>query len=328
MLLGEFKPAQWLARETARTFQNHATFSFMPDGGYVEYSDEGHQGIWMERATTALNLWEQQRPAWFDGVFADEFKESITRNAEFFLRHLKPDGYRHRDDFRSARSYFVGKRLWPFGPASLDAATPWVTDQPEPQRILITVFGNGERGEPTHMSDVMPCLGEFMLRGGWGKDDPFFYMHSGPTPNSNSNEDCNGFRLHDRGRPLLIGQPVYVDGRTQNQHFKHVDNVGGKTSFLTYNDGQPIKGRWHTSGHFDVAEGIYEGAYEDRQGRYYMSAFQNGGYVYAPATQPWPAGRHRRATPRPPSHLRATAGRVDRRGPNPVRRKARLRSAV
>ena len=232
----------------------------------------------MERATTALRLWEQQRPAWFDGIFADEFRESITRNAEFFLRHLKPDGFRHRDDYRSAQFFFVGHRLWPFGPGSLDNAAPRVTDQPEPQCILTTVFGNGERGAPPHLSDVMPCLGEFMLRGGWGKDDPFFYMHAGPIPNSNPNEDCNGFRLHDRGRPLLIGQPVYVDGRTQNQHFKHVDNVGGKTAFLTYSDGQPVKGRWHTSTHFDVAEGIYEGAYEDREGRTYWSAFQTGGF--------------------------------------------------
>ena len=71
---------------------------------------------------------------------------------------------------------------------------------------------------------------------------------------------------------------MYVDGRTQNQHFKLVDNVGAKTAFLTYTDGQPIKGRWHTSAHFDVAEGIYEGAYEDRAGRHYRSAFQIGGF--------------------------------------------------
>jgi hypothetical protein len=277
MLLGEFKSAQWAGREAARVFQNHATFSIMPDGGYVEYSDEGHQGVWFERATVALQLWEQQRPAWFDDAFDCEFKESITRNAEFFLRHLKPDGFRHRDDYRSARSVYVGKRLWLFGPGSLDAAAPWVTEQPEPQCVLDTVFGNGKAGAPSHLSDVMPYLGEFMLRGGWGKDDPFFYMHSGRIPNSNEDEDCNGYKLHNFGRHLLTAQPVYVDGRTQNQHFKNVDNVGAKTKFLTYADGQPIKGRWHTSAHFDVAEAIYEGAYEDREGRTYRSAFQTGG---------------------------------------------------
>jgi hypothetical protein len=124
----------------------------------------------------------------------------------------------------------------------------------------------------------MPCLGEFMLRDGWGKDDSFFYMHSGRIPNSNPDEDCNAFRLHDCGRLLLIAQPVYVDGRTQNMHFRHVDNVGAKTAFLTYSDGLPIKGRWHTSPNFNLAEGIYEGAYEDREGRTYWSAFQTGGF--------------------------------------------------
>lgn len=278
MLLGEFKAAQWAGREAARVFQNHAMFSIMPDGGYVEYSDEGHQGVWQERANNSLRLWEQQRPAWFDNVFADEFRESITRNGEFFLRHLKPDGYRHRDDYRSAKPFFVGRRVSPFGPGSLDDAAPWVTEQPEPQRMLGTVFGEGSSEPPRHRSDVMPCLGEFMLRGGWGKDDPFFYMHSGRIPNSNADEDCNGFKLHAFGRHLLTAQPVYVDGRTQNQHFELVDNVGGKTCFLTHSDGLPIQGRWHTSACFDLAEGVYEGAYEDRPGRIYWSTFRTGGY--------------------------------------------------
>jgi len=124
----------------------------------------------------------------------------------------------------------------------------------------------------------MPYLGEFMLRGGWGKTDAFFYMHAGRVPNSNPDEDCNGFKLHNHGQHLLTAQPVYVDGRTQNMHFKHVDRVGAKTAFLTHSDGLPIQGRWHTSDCFDLAEGIYEGAYEDRNGRTYWSVFHTGGY--------------------------------------------------
>ena len=277
LLLGEFKSAQWAGREAARAFQNHATFSIMPDGGYVEYSDEGHQGVWLERAGGILPLLQKCRPAWFDSEFEDELKDSVGRNARFMLRHLKPDGYRHRDDYRSAREAYVGNLFSVFGPRSLDAQAPWVAEEPESRRILDTVFGSGSAGTPAHLSDVMPYLGEFMLRGGWGKDDPFSYMHSGRVPNSNEDEDCNGFKLHNYGRHLLTAQPVYVDGRTQNQHFKLVDNVGAKTKFLTYTDGQPIEGRWHTSAHFDVAEGIYEGAYEDREGRTYRSAFQIGG---------------------------------------------------
>ncbi len=62
-------------------------------------------------------------------------------------------------------------------------------------------------------------------------------MHSGRIPNSNPDEDCNGFKLHNHGQHLLTAQPVYVDGRTQNMHFKHVDRVGAKTAFLTHSDG-------------------------------------------------------------------------------------------
>ena len=278
LLLGEFKTGQWLGRETARTLQNHALFSIMPDGGYVEYSDEGHQGVWREFGGVAFDLLRKHRPAWFNELFEDEFRESLTDNGLFWLRHLKPDGCRHRDSYRFAGDAYVGRRLSPFAFASLDAQLPWLTEQDEPARMLTTVFGKGERGTPRHLSDVLPHLGEFILRGGWGKTDPFLYMHSGRIPNSNPDEDCNAFKLHNHGHHLLTAQPIYVDGRTQNMHFRHVDNVGAKTAFLTHSDGQPIQGRGHTDEHLDFAEGIYEGAYEDREGRTYWSPFHTGGY--------------------------------------------------
>lgn len=278
LLLGEFKTGQWLGRETARTLQNHALFSIMPDGGYVEYSDEGHQGVWRERGGDALDLLQKHRPDWFDAAMEADLRESLDQSGRFWLRHMKPDGHRHRDDYRFHRESFVGKRFTVFGRASLDAQLPELVGRDEPARMLDTVFGDGTRGKPRHLSDVMPYLGEVMLRGGWGTDDPFFYMHSGRVPNSNPDEDSSAFKLHDHGNHLLTAQPIYVDGRTQNSHFHHIDNVGAKTSFLTHSDGQPIKGRWHTSDHFDLAEGVYEGAYEDRNDRTYWSTFHTGGY--------------------------------------------------
>ncbi len=278
LMLGEFKTGQWLGRETARTLQNHALFSIMPDGGYVEYSDEGHQGVWRQFGLASYELLRASRPAWFDAALDSDFRESLEQNGLFTQRHLKPDGLRHRDSYRDVRSEYVGMRLNFFAKGSLDLQLPWIAAQDEPARMLDTVFGKGTLGAPQHRSDVMPYLGEFMLRGGWGRTDAFFYMHSGRIPNSNPDEDCNAFKLHNHGQHLLTAQPVYVDGRTQNMHYNHVDNVGAKTSFLTHSDGLPIKGRWHTSDHFDLAEGIYEGAYEDRNGRTYWSPFHTGSY--------------------------------------------------
>ena len=278
LMLGEFKTAQWLGRETARTLQNHALFSIMPDGGYVEYSDEGHQGVWREFGLAGYELLRASKPAWFDPALDADLRESLEQNGLFLLRHLKPDGLRHRDSYRDARSAYVGMRISVFAKGSLDVQLPWLTEQDEPARMLDTVFGKGTRGTPRHRSDVMPYLGEFMLRGGWGRTDAFLYMHAGRVPNSNPDEDCTAFKLHNHGQHLLTAQPVYVDGRTQNMHFKHVDRVGAKTAFLTHSDGIPIQGRWHTSDHVDLAEGIYEGAYEDRNGRTYWSPFHTGGY--------------------------------------------------
>jgi hypothetical protein len=278
LLLGEFKTGQWLGRETTRTLLNQALFSILPDGGYIEYSDEGHQGVWREFGGAAFQLLCAHKPAWFTPDLEAEFRESLSQNALFSLRHLKPDGFRHRDSYREAASSYVGKRLSPFAWSSLDAQTPWVAGQPEPARILDTVFGSGAAGAPVHRSDVLPYLGEFLMRGGWGKRDPFLYMHSAHLPNSNPNEDCNALKLHDFGHHLLTAQPVYVDGRTQNQHATLVDNPGAKTAFLSINTGQPGKGRWHSGEAFDFAEGIYDGVYEDRPGRVYWSAFQTGGF--------------------------------------------------
>ena len=278
LLLGEFQTGQWLGRETTRTLLNHALFSILPDGGYVEYSDEGHQGVWRAFGGAALELLTKHKPTWFEPVLEAELRASLSQNATFWLRHLKPDGYRHRDSYSTASPSYVGRRVNAFAPSSLDAQTPWITTQQEPARILETVFGAGTGEAPVHRSDVLPHLGEFLLRGGWGKQDPFLYMHSGHIPNSNPDEDCNAFKLHDFGQHLLTAQPVYVDGRTQNQHAELVDNPGAKTAFLSLNTGRVGKGRWHSSDAFDFAEGVYEGVYEDRPGRVYWSTFQTGGF--------------------------------------------------
>ena len=278
LLLGEFKTGQWLGREATRALLNQALFSILPDGGYVEYSDEGHQGVWREFGGAAFNLLTAHKPVWFDPVLEAEFRASLSQNATFWLRHLKPDGFRHRDSYRDAASSYVGKRFGVFAQTSLDAQTPWITEAPEPARMLETVFGAGKGEPPAHRSDVLPYLGEFLLRGGWGKRDPFLYMHSGHIPNSNPDEDCNAFKLHDFGHHLLTAQPVYVDGRTQNQHANLVGNPGAKTAFLSLNNGRVGKGRWHSSEAFDFAEGVYDGVYEDRPGRVYWSAFQTGGF--------------------------------------------------
>lgn len=278
LLLADFKAGQWDSRETARVLQNYMTFSVMPDGGYIEYTDEGHQGVWNERISEFYTLCEATKPAWYDPIVAKEVKESLTRNADYLIRHLKQDGYRHREKIRDNKHVFVGHKIWAYGNGSLDVMSPWMTDEGETGRIVDTVHRGITTNQPRHLSDTLPNLGEFMLRGGWKPSDSMFYMHCGRTPNSNAGEDCTSYKLHNYGRFLAIGQPIYVDGRTQNAHYTCVDNTGGKTEFLVWVDGLATKGRWHTSDAFDVAEGMYEGVYEERKtGRPYWSPFQMGG---------------------------------------------------
>lgn len=276
-LLPEFLPVQWAGREARRCFESAFVFTIMPDGGSVEYVDEGHQGVWRERTGGALRLWRRQPPRGYTPGWEAELRESFDRNARFWVRHLAPDGYQHRDGFRYARPAFFGRAESVYGPQSLDGQAPWVLEEPEVRRVLGTVFGGGTSGAPEHVSDVMPNLGEFVMRGGWERDAPMFYMSAGRTPNSNAAEDATAYSVHAFGRHLFYGSPVYVEGRSQNAHFAMVDNVGSKTSFLSYSDGRPSIGRWHTSASFDVAEGFYQGAYEDRRDRHYLTPFKSGG---------------------------------------------------
>lgn len=277
LLLPEFKPAQWAGREAKRGIDNAYLFSILPDGGVIEYGDEGHQGVWRERVGDLLQLFGKQRPDWATPEWQGELLDTFNQNVRFWIRHLKPDGYQHRDGLRSAREVYVGGVQSVYGPQSLDTQAPWVCAEPEAKRMLDAVFGTGANEKPKHLSDVSPFIGEIILRGAWDSNAPFFYMHAGRMPNSGCFDDATAFRVHDFGQNLLLASPLTVDGRWQNAHFGMVDNVGSKSEYLACNDGQLSLGRWHSSSHFDFAEGFYAGAYENKTGRQYRTTFQPGG---------------------------------------------------
>lgn len=292
LLLPEFKTAQWAGREAKRCIDNAYLFSILPDGGVIEYGDEGHQGVWRERIGGVLQLLEEQQPDWATPEWRGELLDTYNQNVRFWIRHLKPDGYQHRDGLRSAREVYVGGVQSVYGPQSLNSQAPWVCAEPEAKRMLEKVFGPAgvpasagigpetippKGGTPTHLSDVSPFIGEVIMRGAWESNAPFFYMHAGRMPNSGGLDDATAFRVHDFGLNLLIGSPLSVDGRVQNAHYGMVDNVGSKTEYLSYNDGKLSLGRWHSSSNFDFAEGFYSGAYENKTGRQYRTTFQPGG---------------------------------------------------
>lgn len=277
LLLPEFKPAQWAGREAKRCIDNAYLFSILPDGGVIEYGDEGHQGVWRERIGGVLRLLAKQQPDWATSEWRAELLETYNQNVRFWIRHLKPDGYQHRDGLRSAREVYVGGVESVYGPQSLNSQAPWVCAEPEAKRMLDAVFNTGVGEAPKHLSDVSPFIGEVIMRGAWESNAPFFYMHAGRMPNSGGIDDATAFRAHAFGQNLLIGSPLSVDGRVQNAHHGMVDEVGSKTEYLSYNDGNLSLGRWHSSSNFDFAEGFYSGAYENKTGRTYRTTFQPGG---------------------------------------------------
>jgi hypothetical protein len=95
------------------------------------------------------------------GITPDELRDSLSNNALFWLRHLKPDGCRHRDSYRFAGDAYAGRRISAFAPASLDAQTPWITEQPEPGEACGVVLGArfGAMAGPSGSPPTVPSSG-------------------------------------------------------------------------------------------------------------------------------------------------------------------------
>jgi hypothetical protein len=205
-----------------------------------------------------LRLWREAHPPGFTPDLEAELLESFNRNARFWVRHLKADGYQHRDGFRYARERFLGGLDGVYGPESMDVQAPWIVAEPEVRRVLGTVFGGDGAGAPRHVSDVMPTWASFDARE-LGPRRAVLLHARRPNAQQQSRRGCDGLqRACVRAEPVLC-VAVYVEGRSQNAHFAMVDNVGSKTAYLSYSDGRPSIGRWHTSAQFDVAEGFYAG---------------------------------------------------------------------
>lgn len=289
LLLPEWRSMQWSLTEARKLAEREWRLTIAPDGGGREFSDEGHQGVWAWVYANILEMLGEAKPAWYTPEYEREFRDLTERNLRFFVRHLKPDGHRHNDDYRGCGDFFFSKTPWFDGPHSLELQAPELLEEPEIARVLNAVYGAHasqadvpeailKAGPPTHLDDAMPYLATFYQRRSWDPKDHFLYMRALKT-NSNPDEDCAGLKVWAFGRMLMEVPPIYVDGISQNVHHGLIENPGGKTEFLVYDDGMPGRGLWHASERFGLMEGIYEGAYEETGNRVHWSPFKSGGFA-------------------------------------------------
>ena len=285
LVLGEWLPSQWALTEARKLAEREWRLTIARDGGVREFSDEGHQGVWAWAYANMFEMLEQAKPAWFNAEYEREFRDLYERNLRFMVRHLKPDGRRHNDDYRAFPDIFFSKTPWSEGPHSIELQSPHLLHEREIAAVLKQVYGDRtdlpevvrKAGPPTHLDDAMPYLATFYQRRSWGPKDLFLYLRAARI-NSNPDEDLGGAKIWGFGQLLMEAPPIYVDGVSQNSHHGLPENPGGKTSFLVYDDGQPGDGLWHSSEHFSLAESIYRGAYEETGNRVHWSVFKSGGF--------------------------------------------------
>ena len=288
LMLHEFRVAQWGLREGVRLTQLNYVHKLTRDGGNIEPNDEGHEQMEYALLPPIQNLFHFG-PEWLTPQVKRNMLEDYARHVAYFMHNKTPEFFESRFAPRARLNEF----------AQLDklAALGWDArhQQPELARreksaivqlsdrygafmleratLLETIYagrgGLAAIAAPQTISESLPYIGYYFLRDGWTPGDRYIYFKSMPQVTSQSGEMNNGFYLMEGLYRHITQSPVCIDGRAQDKHDGYVEGCGGKTMFMTYARNEPAQTRFHTSPRFDLAEGVYAGAYRYYSGHYH-----------------------------------------------------------
>ena len=294
----EFHAVRWMAGENRRLMELNWSHKIALDGGNLEQGNMGHEPNDQVHLGEAYRTLAARPPDWMDDAWRAEWQDHMRVNARYFVHLLKPDGFEYKFGLATTADLFL--KHGRFDRADTPIQVNMLIEEPETRRRLRAAFGDQpavrreggfaaaartaapveDVGPPRVRSEFLPYIGYAALRGGWEKDDSFLYFQSSPLKDTGGRQDNNGFRLHAHGQALLLAPPTVVDGRTQNIHYGLVENPGGKTFYLTYDDrGRPVPHRFHTSAAFDFVEGRYDGVYQYAGNKAEVFVFGDYGYA-------------------------------------------------
>lgn len=157
-------------------------------------------------------------------------------------------------------------------PAPLNPGAQRVADaQKACHDAVQKVLGGDKPGMPHVNSDWMPYTGSYYFRGGWDENAPFLSMLA-PGSRGGSSSLYPGrsfystFYQYDYNFPLVLGEPVFVDGLPPQQLYGHFNTCrpGTKIDVLTYAEEKPAPFRWFSTNRFAFGEAIFQGAYQNR----------------------------------------------------------------
>ena len=264
----ELRLSNFMLREGRRLLEISGTVSLYPDGTGLELTPN-YNWMYLGWGTGPISKMLKANPQpWASPQWFAELHDNAMSRARFLSHAVMSTGQElpigPRDN-RNVAGQYVNEEASP----SLPHDIPEILAEPEVAKVISTIFGDGRHGTPSFASEWFPYTGYYVFREGWKADDQFAFMICSPIvdvggPFPEWWENNNAFSLFGFGEELVFDHyetPVTVDGQPQNSRVGMPFNAHSGWVARRPTHPRPADGRWHTSRHFDYAEGMYEGPY-------------------------------------------------------------------
>jgi hypothetical protein len=280
MMIDEFKLAPLYFRETRRrNIEDINVTQQLPDGtedhqwpGYNFLLLINAGALRLMDARQSLPPWAQ--PAWERELqtigWQRELSEALLRRATYLLHWGTPNGeyplvtHHEPPHEKKAKLREAYTRLQA------------MLNDPTNAKIYSTLYGDGAEGTPEYTSEWFPYGGYSIARTGWGRGQAYGAMFCSPQPGCGGvGSGCknNVFGLAAYGMDLLADDlvhawaratsPIHVDKKRQQFDYSVPKSPwpSGHKGEMVHAWTEPSPWRWHSSGDFDLMEGVYSGVY-------------------------------------------------------------------
>jgi hypothetical protein len=239
---------------------------YLTDGSDMEQSFNYNPGL-IHALDSMLQLARANPPlAGQEFPWRSRFQETRDYRERFLDAVLMPDGRRPSVGCDNTWSY------------SRDAAVEQYSGEQGTlpalrERIHNHLLGDGSMPAPAFTSVYFPHGGWVAQRDGWTPSSLYAFMKTSRPAPGHMREGGNGLALAAHGRYLLVNSADdgYSDRGVYNRYFNSTVSqssvsVDGFSQVLNATAEEPsydrpIPARWHTSPHFDMAEGTYASPY-------------------------------------------------------------------
>lgn len=263
ILFPEFKEAAGWRKTAIERLHKQLTDEVYPDGS--EYELAGGYGMWVVR--NMVMLMEHAEMVGRPDEIPEDFKALTEKTFDYLLSVAMPSG--EMPGLNDSGNRDVTKLL-----STGFELFPERTD-------FQYVASRGDAGEiPAFVSRGLPWSGHYVMRTGWGEDDLFMLVDSGPYGSAHQHEDKLHFVLFAHGKQLVLdpGNYSYDASRwrryvltTPGHNTVMVDGMGQhrRGDRDTYYWPRPWEGEapaendtlWVSEPDFDFVRGTYKDGY-------------------------------------------------------------------